>query len=91
MRAFFEFLTLNPYSLPFFTVGTAVYVGKYSIKGCGLGMAAAVVVGAALSTWASLCGVPLQLDAFAKSLLWPVTWHLRCSSRDSSRARSRRC
>ncbi len=33
-------------------------------------VAAAVVVGAALSTWASLHGVQLQLDAFAKSLFY---------------------
>jgi putative transport protein len=71
MQAFFEFLKLNPYILLFFTVGMAVFVGKFSFKGYGLGMvAAAVVVGAALSTWASLYGVQLQLDAFAKSLFY---------------------
>ena len=71
MQAFFEFLKLNPYILLFFTVGLAVYIGKFSFKGYGLGMvAAAVVVGAALSTWASLYGVQLQLDAFAKSLFY---------------------
>jgi putative transport protein len=71
MHSFFEFLRQNPYILLFFTVGTAVFVGKFSIKGYGLGMvAAAVVVGAALSTWASLHGVQLQLDAFAKSLFY---------------------
>jgi putative transport protein len=71
MQSFFEFLKDNPYILLFFTVGTAVFVGKFSIKGYGLGMvAAAVVVGAALSTWASLDGVQLQLDAFAKSLFY---------------------
>jgi len=51
MQAFFEFLKLNPYILLFFTVGMAVFIGKFSFKGYGLGMvAAAVVVGAALST-----------------------------------------
>ena len=71
MHAFFEFLRQNPYILLFFTVGMAVFVGKFSVKGYGLGMvAAAVVVGAALSTWASLYGVQLQLDAFAKSLFY---------------------
>ena len=71
MHAFFEFLRLNPYILLFFTVGMAVFIGKFSFKGYGLGMvAAAVVVGAALSTWASLYGVQLQLDAFAKSLFY---------------------
>ncbi len=71
MQSFFEFLKQNPYILLFFTVGTAVFVGKFSVKGYGLGMvAAAVVVGAALSTWASTYGVQLQLDAFAKSLFY---------------------
>lgn len=71
MQAFFEFLKSNPYILLFFTVGMAVLVGKFSVKGYGLGMvAAAVVVGAALSTWASVYGVKLQLDNFAKSLFY---------------------
>ncbi len=49
----------------------AVVVGKFSVKGYGLGMvAAAVVVGAALATWASTYGVKLQLDNFAKSLFY---------------------
>jgi putative transport protein len=71
MQAFFEFLATNPYILLFFTVGMAVVVGKFSVKGYGLGMvAAAVVVGAALATWASTYGVKLQLDNFAKSLFY---------------------
>jgi putative transport protein len=71
MQTFFEFLKANPYILLFFTVGMAVLVGKFSVKGYGLGMvAAAVVVGAALSTWASVYGVKLQLDNFAKSLFY---------------------
>src|SRR4249919_2402004 len=71
MQGFFEFLGANPYILLFFTVGMAVWVGKFSIKGYGLGMvAAAVVVGAALATWASTYGVKLQLDNFAKSLFY---------------------
>src|SRR4249919_2897536 len=71
MQAFFQFLQENPYILLFFTVGMAVWVGKFSIKGYGLGMvAAAVVVGAALATWASTYGVKLQLDNFAKSLFY---------------------
>ena len=71
MQAFFEFLKANPYILLFFTVGMAVYVGKFNIKGYGLGMvAAAVVVGCALATWASTYGVKLQLDNFAKSLFY---------------------
>src|SRR6478735_2818115 len=71
MQGFFEFLGGNPYILLFFTVGMAVWVGKFSVKGYGLGMvAAAVVVGAALATWASTYGVKLQLDNFAKSLMY---------------------
>ena len=71
MEAFFQFLQANPYILLFFTVGLAVWVGKFSVKGYGLGMvAAAVVVGAALATWASIYGVKLQLDNFAKSLMY---------------------
>jgi putative transport protein len=71
MHAFFEFLGANPYILLFFTVGMAVWVGKFSVKGYCLGMvAAAVVVGAAIATWASMYGVQLQLDNFAKSLFY---------------------
>ena len=71
MQAFFQFLASNPYILLFFTVGMAVFVGKFEVKGYGLGMvAAAVVVGAALATWASTYGVKLQLDNFAKSLFY---------------------
>jgi len=71
MQAFFEFLLAQPYILLFVTVGLAVFVGKFSVKGYGLGMvAAAVVVGVALATWASTYGVKLQLDNFAKSLFY---------------------
>jgi putative transport protein len=71
MQAFFDFLKANPYILLFFTIGMAVYVGKFNIKGYGLGMvAAAVVVGCGLATWASVYGVKLELNAFAKSLFY---------------------
>src|SRR5687768_2565591 len=71
MQGFFQFLLENPYILLFLTVGLAVWVGKFSVKGYGLGMvAAAVVVGASLATWASTYGVKLQLDNFAKSLFY---------------------
>lgn len=71
MEAFFQFLQNQPYILLFLTVGLAVLVGKFSVKGYGLGMvAAAVVVGVALATWASTYGVKLQLDNFAKSLFY---------------------
>jgi putative transport protein len=71
MEAFFLYLKTNPFLLLFFTVGLAVWVGKFSVKGYGLGMvAAAIVVGVALATWASTYGVKLQLDNFAKSLMY---------------------
>jgi putative transport protein len=71
MEAFFEFLKANPFMLLFITIGLAVWVGSFSVKGYGLGMvAAAIVVGVALATWASTYGIKLQLDNFAKSLMY---------------------
>jgi putative transport protein len=71
MESFFKFLGANPFLLLFLTVGLAVWVGRFSVKGYGLGMvAAAIVVGVALATWASTYGVKLQLDNFAKSLMY---------------------
>jgi len=71
MEAFFEFLKTNPFMLLFLTVALSVWVGRFTIKGYGLGMvAAAIVVGVALATWASTYGIKLQLDNFAKSLMY---------------------
>jgi putative transport protein len=71
MEALFEFLKSNPFMLLFLTVGLSVWVGRFSVKGYGLGMvAAAIVVGVAIATWASTYGVKLQLDNFAKSLMY---------------------
>jgi putative transport protein len=71
METFFKYLAANPFLLLFLTVGLAVWVGRFSVKGYGLGMvAAAVVVGAAMSTWASAYGIKLTLDNFAKSLFY---------------------
>ncbi|AMO21884.1 TrkA C-terminal domain-containing protein [Ramlibacter solisilvae] len=71
MKDIFEWLAKNPFMLLFVTVGLAVWVGKFSVKGYGLGMvAAAIVVGCAMSTWASLYGVKLELNNFAKSLFY---------------------
>jgi putative transport protein len=71
MEAFFAYLKANPFLLLFLTVGLSVWVGKFSVKGYGLGMvAAAIVVGVALATWASTYGVKLALDNFAKSLMY---------------------
>lgn len=71
MEALFTFLANNPYLLLFITVGMAVWIGRFSVKGYGLGMvAAAIIVGVGLATWASTYGVKLQLDSFAKSLMY---------------------
>jgi putative transport protein len=71
MQAFFQFLQANPFLLLFLTLAMAVWIGRLSVKGYGLGMvAAAVIVGVALATWASVYGVKLQLDNFAKSLMY---------------------
>jgi putative transport protein len=71
MEAFFAFLKANPFMLLFVTIGLSVWIGRFSFKGYGLGMvAAAIVVGVAISTWASVYGIKLQLDNFAKSLMY---------------------
>src|SRR5260370_5933561 len=71
MQGFFRLLQQNPYLLLFFVVGLAVWIGRASIKGYGLGMVAgAIVVGAGLSVWASSYGVKLELNNFAKSLFY---------------------
>src|SRR5512142_209173 len=71
MEAFFQWLAANPYVLLFFVVGGAVLLGKQTIKGYGLGMvASAIVVGAALSAWASTYGVKMGLDNFTKSMFY---------------------
>ena len=71
MKPIFDWFAANPYILLFFVVGGAVLVGKFTVKGYGLGMvAAAIVVGAGLSAWASTYGVKMGLDNFAKSLFY---------------------
>src|SRR6187455_2393953 len=71
MQAFFTFLAQNPYLLLFFVVGIAVWIGRFSFKGYGLGMVAgAIIVGAGLSVWASAYGAKLELNNFAKSLFY---------------------
>ena len=71
MKPIFDWFAANPYILLFFVVGGAVAVGKVTLKGYGLGMvAAAIVVGAGLSAWASTYGTALKLDNFAKSLFY---------------------
>ncbi|KCV30837.1 putative permease membrane region [Bordetella bronchiseptica SBL-F6116] len=71
MQAFVQFLGNNPYILLFLTIGLAVWVGKFSIKGYGLGaVAAAIVVGCLVATVGAAYGVKFHLDEFAKSLLY---------------------
>jgi putative transport protein len=71
MKDFFEWLAKNPFMLLFVAVGLAVWIGRFTIKGYGLGMvAAAIVIGCAISTWASTYGVKLELNNFAKSLFY---------------------
>jgi putative transport protein len=71
VEAFFKFLAANPYLLLFLAVGLAVWIGRFSVKGYGLGMvAAAIIVGCTLSVWASSYGTKLELNNFAKSLFY---------------------
>ncbi|MBK6008519.1 transporter [Ramlibacter ginsenosidimutans] len=71
MKEFFQWMANNPFALLFIAVGLAVWVGKFSFKGYGLGMvAAAIIIGCGLSTWASVYGVKLELNTFAKSLFY---------------------
>ena len=71
MQAFFHFLATNPYILLFIAVGLAVWIGRQTVMGYGLGMvAAAIVVGCGLSVWASFYGERLELNNFTKSLFY---------------------
>ena len=71
MGSFFHFLAANPYILLFVTVGLAVWLGRQSIAGYGLGMvAAAIIVGCGLSVWASSYGAKLELNNFTKSMFY---------------------
>ena len=71
MAEFLKWLAANPYVLLFTVVGGAVVLGKATIKGYGLGMvAAAIVVGAAISAIASTQGVKMSIDNFTKSMFY---------------------
>nr|WP_314073607.1 transporter [uncultured Roseococcus sp.] len=71
MQVFFHFLATNPFILLFLTVGLAVWLGRQSVAGYGLGMvAAAIIVGCGLSVWASAYGEKLELNNFTKSLFY---------------------
>jgi putative transport protein len=71
MASFFEWLGANPYILLFLTVGLAVWIGRQTIAGYGLGMvAAAIIVGCGLAVWGSAYGVKLELNSFTKSMFY---------------------
>jgi putative transport protein len=71
MQTFFHFLATNPYILLFLAVGLAVWIGRQTVMGYGLGMvAAAIIVGCGLSVWASAYGERLELNNFTKSLFY---------------------
>jgi putative transport protein len=71
MDTFFHFLAANPFILLFLTVGLAVWLGRQSVGGYGLGMvAAAIIVGCGLSVWASSYGAKLELNNFTKSMFY---------------------
>ena len=69
MQPFVQWLASNTYLLLFGVLLGAVLLGKVTIKGYGLGMvAAAIVVGAALSAAASAMGVRMAVDGFTRSI-----------------------
>ncbi|MGH9578298.1 MAG: hypothetical protein ACRD3R_12740, partial [Terriglobales bacterium] len=71
MQAFFQWLASNSFILLFFVVAGAVLLGKVTVKGYGFGMvASAIIVGAAVSAWASTYEIKMGLDNFAKSLFY---------------------
>lgn len=71
MQEAFKWLAGNPYILLFAVVAGAVLLGKATIKGYGLGMvASAIVVGAAISAFASTQGVKMSIDNFTKSMFY---------------------
>jgi putative transport protein len=71
MQPLMEFLGKNPYILLFLVVGLAIWIGRVSIKGYGLGMvAAAIIVGCGISVVGSLYGQKFELNNFAKLLFY---------------------
>jgi putative transport protein len=71
MEPFFHYLAANPYVLLFLTVGLAVWIGRQTVKGYGLGMvAAAIIVGCGLSVWGAAHGARLELDSFTQLMFY---------------------
>ena len=71
MQALFTFLNANPYMLLFLVVSLAVLIGRFTIKGYGLGtVGGAIVVGCGVAIAASLYGITLKLDAFTMNFFY---------------------
>ena len=71
MQALFAFLNANPYMLLFLVVSLAVLIGRFTIKGYGLGtVGGAIVVGCGVAIAASLYGITLKLDTFTMNLFY---------------------
>jgi putative transport protein len=71
MQALFQWLAANSYVLLFAVVLAAVLLGKATIAGYGLGMvAAAIVVGAAVSAMGATLGVRMGIDGLTKSIFF---------------------
>ncbi|WCM53258.1 transporter [Pseudomonas sp. WJP1] len=71
MQALFTFLHANPYMLLFLVVSLAVLIGRFTLKGYGLGtVGGAIVVGCGVAIAASLHGITLKLDTFTMNLFY---------------------
>jgi putative transport protein len=71
VQALFAFLNANPYMLLFLVVSLAVLIGRFTIKGYGLGtVGGAIVVGCGVAIAASLYGITLKLDTFTMNLFY---------------------
>lgn len=71
MQALFTFLNANPFMLLFVVLSLAVLIGRFTIKGYGLGMVAgAILVGCVVAIVASLYGVTFKLDTFTMNFFY---------------------
>lgn len=71
MQVIFTFLHANPYMLLFLVVSLAVLIGRFTIKGYGLGtVGGAIVVGCGVAIAASFYGITLKLDTFTMNLFY---------------------
>jgi putative transport protein len=71
MATLFHFLASNPYVLLFLTVALAVWLGRQTLMGYGLGMvASAIIIGCGFSVWASTYGIKLELNSFTQLMFY---------------------